>query len=84
MWTIVEIMAVLTFIFLFVVGLVSVARDLLQRPLYPSPIGDSREEDMRAIDAVIAAKNQLAIAELEEVRPPTYSDAQTLARSASE
>jgi hypothetical protein len=69
MWTIFTVLATLVFVFLFVVGLISVIRDLLQRPLYLSAILDDFEEDMHPSDAASAAKTQLDLAEIEKIGP---------------
>lgn len=52
MWTSFEIVVGLGFIVLFLVGLLSLARDLLQRNWYPLPSGDGCEEQPRATDAI--------------------------------
>jgi hypothetical protein len=52
MWTSFEIVVGLGFIILFFVGLMSLARDLLQRNWYPLPSEDGCEEQPRATDAI--------------------------------
>jgi hypothetical protein len=71
MWTSFEIVVGLGFIILFFVGLLSLARDLLQRNWYPSPPREGWDEHPRltnAIPAKYASNDDAAVA------PPVRSD----------